>query len=93
MPVLKATANFVGFGLIDGDPYLPPAYVLVYGPTNIFYRQIRNIIFDLTGIPGSSAATGLHWPTSQATSVQNCVFLMNSDAGTKHQGIFIESGE
>ena len=46
----------------------------------------------MTAIPGSSAATGIHWPTAQATSIQNVVFLMSEANGTQHQGLFIESG-
>jgi glucan 1,3-beta-glucosidase len=90
LPVLKATAKFSGFGLIDGDVY--GGNGLQFGATNVFYRQVRNLIFDLTGIPASSAATGIHWPTAQATSIQNCVFKMSDAPGTQHQGMFIESG-
>lgn len=91
MPILKATADFVGFGIIDGDQYQDGGE-LGFGPTNTFFRQIRNIIFDITAIPASSEATGLHWPTAQATSLQNCVFKMSDRAGTMHRGIFIEGG-
>ena len=90
LPILKATADFTGFGLIDGDRY--GANGLEFGATNTFYRQIRNFVFDLTGIPASSAATGVHWPTAQATSLQNCIFKMSDAPGTQHQGIFIEQG-
>ncbi len=90
MPVLKATPNFSGFGIIDGDQY--GANGLQFGATNLFYRQIRNLVFDLTAIPGSSSATGVHWPTAQATSLQNCVFKMSDAPGTQHQGLFIENG-
>jgi glucan 1,3-beta-glucosidase len=90
MPVLKATPNFSGFGLIDGDQY--GGNGLKFGATNTFYRQIRNLIFDLTAIPASSSATGVHWPTAQATSLQNCVFRMSDAPGTQHQGLFIEDG-
>ncbi|RAL65105.1 hypothetical protein DID88_001211 [Monilinia fructigena] len=90
VPTLKATPNFSGFGLIDGDPYYSP--VLNWGSTNVFLRQIRNLIFDMTSIPAGTTATGLHWPTSQATSLQNVVFQMSSAAGTQHTGLFCESG-
>lgn len=46
----------------------------------------------MTSIPASSAATGIHWPTAQATSLQNCVFQMSAEQGTQHQGVFIEEG-
>ena len=94
LPVLKATANFQGLGLIDGNPYEPgnPNGVLQFGPTNVFWRQIRNLEIDMTSIPASSAATGIHWPTAQATSIQNVIFRMSQAAGNQHQGLFIEGG-
>ncbi|KAK3722123.1 hypothetical protein LTR37_002556 [Vermiconidia calcicola] len=94
LPTIKAFSTFAAtngtIGLIDGDPYGPDG--LLYGSTTIFWRHIRNLIIDMTDIPASSAATGIHWPTAQATSIQNVIFEMNSDNGTQHQGIFIESG-
>ncbi|KAI8955338.1 glycoside hydrolase family 55 protein [Xylaria longipes] len=90
VPTLKATPVFTGFGVIDGAQY--QASGLPYGATNIFWRQIKNFIIDITAIPAENAATGIHWPTSQATSLQNVVFRMSSDAGTQHQGLFIEDG-
>ena len=90
-PILKATPNFSGFGLIDGDQYQAGG-VLGFGATNVFYRQVRNFVLDMTAIPAGSAATGIHWPTAQATSVQNVIFRMSDAPGTKHQGFFIESG-
>ena len=47
----------------------------------------------MTSIPAETTATGLHWPTSQATSLQNVVFQMSSAPGTQHTGLFCESGE
>ncbi len=91
MPILKATSGFTGLGIIDGAQYQAGGS-LPYGSTNIFWRQVRNIVIDTTAIPASTEATGIHWPTAQATSLQNLVFKMSSNAGTKHQGIFIESG-
>ncbi|KAH7034731.1 glycoside hydrolase family 55 protein [Microdochium trichocladiopsis] len=91
LPVLKATPNFVGFGVIDAAQYQPGG-VLPYGATNIFWRQVRNFVIDLTGVPATVEATGIHWPTAQATSLQNIVFKMSSNTGTKHQGVFIEAG-
>jgi len=92
MPVIRAFANFSGsgIGLIDGDPY--GANGLEYGATNVFWRQVRNLVLDMTLIPADSSATAIHWPTAQATSLQNMVFLMSDVAGTQHQGVFIESG-
>lgn len=90
-PVLKAAPNFAGFGLIDGDPYWTQN--LNWGSTNVFFRQIRNFVFDLRAIPSGNQATGIHWPTSQATSLQNIVFEMSAAPGTQHTGLFCESGK
>lgn len=90
LPVIKATSNFTGIALIDGDPY--GANGLSYGATNVFWRQVRNFILDQTNIPITSATFGIHWPTGQATSLQNIAFHMSSANGTQHQGLFIENG-
>lgn len=90
MPVLKATSNFTGLGLIDGDLYGSDG--IDWNPTNVFFRQVRNLVFDTTAIPANTSATAIHWPSAQATSLQNCVFKMNDAPGTQHEGIFIESG-
>ena len=94
IPTIKAFSTFAApagnIGLIDGDPY--GANGLEYGSTNVFWRQIRNFIIDMTEIPAEGAATGIHWPTGQATSIQNVVFEMSSASGTQHTGIYIESG-
>ena len=90
VPVIKGLAYFQGFALIDADPYYTQN--LNWGSTNVFFRQIRNFIFDTTDIAAGSTATGIHWPTAQATSLQNLVFQMSTAAGNQHQGLFIESG-
>ncbi|KAI1654746.1 glycoside hydrolase family 55 protein [Daldinia decipiens] len=89
-PVIKGSANFQGFGLIDGNPYYTEN--LNWVSTNVFYRQIRNFVFDTTGIAPATAATGIHWPTSQATSLINVEFNMPTDPSVVHVGLFIESG-
>ncbi|KAI1322736.1 glycoside hydrolase family 55 protein [Xylariaceae sp. FL0255] len=90
VPTLKATSNFAGFGLIDGNHYYgsDPNWVT----TNVFYTSVRNFIIDTTAIPAATAATGIHWPTSQATSLINIVFNMPTDSGVVHVGLFCESG-
>jgi len=95
LPTLKASPSYnssVGFGLIDGSPYLDfgrNAGQTAFGATNTFFRQIRNLILDTTALPANFSATGLHWPTAQTTSIQNVVFNMNAEKGTLHQGILI----
>ncbi|KKP01538.1 exo-beta-1,3-glucanase [Trichoderma harzianum] len=92
LPTLKASPNFggVGLGVIDGDKNH------IWGPTNIFYRQVANFIIDLTDVPPvndqGSGPTGIHWPTAQATSIQNVRIVMSDAPNTAHQGIFMEDG-
>lgn len=59
---------------------------------NVFFRQIRNFVIDTTNIPAGNAATGIHWPTSQATSLQNIVFNMPTASNVVHVGLFMEEG-
>lgn len=92
IPTLLASPNLSGLGVIDGDQYAPPDYNEGWGSTNVFFRQVHNFIIDMRQIPASSLATGIHWPTAQATSVQNIVFYMSDAPGTKHTGLFIEDG-
>lgn len=89
--ILQATASFTGIGLIDGDEYQDDGDQ-GWTSTNVFLRQIRNLVIDMTNIPGTTAATGIHWPTAQATSIQNVVINLSAETGTQHQGIFIENG-
>lgn len=91
MPVIKASASFPATWLIDGDQYQAGG-AQGWGSTNVFYRQIRNLVLDMTAIPPQVPATGIHWPTAQATSLQNVQILMSSAPGTQHQGLFIENG-
>lgn len=74
LPTILAAPNFSGgLGLIDADPYQSSGNQ-GYGSTNIFWRQIRNFIIDTTQVAASSSITGIHWPTAQATSVENVIF-------------------
>ncbi|KAF2198358.1 exo-beta 1,3 glucanase-like protein [Delitschia confertaspora ATCC 74209] len=88
--VLKATPGFEGLGVIDADPY--PDERQAWASINIFFRQIRNINIDLTAILPEKPATGLHWPTGQATSLQNVKIIMTPSATSQQQGLFIENG-
>lgn len=90
--ILRATAGFTGLGLIDGDQYQSSGNQ-GWTSTNVFYRQIRNLVLDLTAIPASGGSTGIHWPTAQATSLQNVEIKLNADSGTQAQGLFIENGK
>lgn len=90
-PVIKATAAFEGLGVIDGDVYQNDGNQ-GWTSTNVFFRQIRNFVIDLTDISPTKGATGIHWPTGQASSLFNIKIMMSSASGSQHQGIFIENG-
>jgi glucan 1,3-beta-glucosidase len=67
--------------------------VLGWGSTNVFWRQIRNLVIDMTGIGNTALeVAGIHWPSSQATSLENIHVKMTTAAGNKQEGLFIESG-
>ncbi|KAL2132211.1 hypothetical protein VTI74DRAFT_4067 [Chaetomium olivicolor] len=89
-PVLKATANFEGRWLLDTNPYGPGG--LAWGATNVFWRQVANFVIDLTNVPASTLIAGIHWPSSQSTSLSNIVFKLSEASGNQHQGLFIEEG-
>jgi len=91
MPVIKALRYFRPntLGLLDGDQYTSTG-ALKFGSTNVFFRSVRNMVFDTTEVPGTVYA--VHWPSSQATSIQNCVFKLSQAPGTHHTGLFIEEG-
>ena len=91
LPVIKPSADFNGSYVLDGNPYQPGGNT-AWGSTNVFWRQTRNLIFDFSSVPADTALAGVHWPTGQATSLQNLQFKLSSAAGTQHVGIFIESG-
>lgn len=98
LPVIKASPKFRSLALIDGNFYQPGtaatgfAGALSYKAVNVFYRQIRNLILDTTAIPANVSVNCIHWPTSQATSLEKLVFRMSDSPGTKHQGLLIEAG-
>lgn len=90
LPVIKAAPSFAGMAVIDADPY-EDGGANWYTNQNNFYRQIRNFVIDLTGMPATSGA-GIHWQVAQATSLQNIVFNMVQGASSKQQGIFMDNG-
>lgn len=90
--VLKASPNLQALALIDASPYQDGTGKPGWTSTNVFARQIRNFVIDLTPIPATSGAQGIHWPASQATSIQNVKIQMNVASNSVHAGIFIENG-
>lgn len=95
-PTIKVSADYkndIGLAVLDADIYIPAGSGAEwYANQNNFYRQVRNIVIDMTGAP--LFATGIHWQVAQATSLQNIVIRMRpkTDTNNAQQGIFAENG-
>ncbi|EED77302.1 predicted protein, partial [Postia placenta Mad-698-R] len=84
---------FIVMSRPDVDPYIAGGNgAQWYNDTNNFFRSVRNFVIDLTEMPATSSATGLHWQVSQGTSLYNIVVEMSTASDTAHQGIFMENG-
>ncbi|PSN72002.1 exo-beta 1,3 glucanase-like protein [Corynespora cassiicola Philippines] len=90
--VLKADPSLTALALIDASPYQDGTGEPGWTSTNTFLRQIRNLVIDLTPIPATKGAQGIHWPASQATTIQNVKIVMNQSPDSVHAGIFVENG-
>ncbi|SPN99998.1 related to beta-1,3 exoglucanase precursor [Cephalotrichum gorgonifer] len=93
LPVIKASPNFAtntSLAVIDANPYGEKG--LAWIPVNVFFRQIQNFVIDTTDVPASASAIGLHWPSSQATTLSNVEFRLATGSGTKHVGMLTEEG-
>jgi glucan 1,3-beta-glucosidase len=91
-PVLKAAVTLDALALIDASPYRGDGKV-AWISTNVFLRQIRNLEIDGTAIPPQKGFQGIHWPASQATTIQNVKIRMTQSSYSTHAGIFVENGE
>lgn len=96
-PRLKAAPEFVGLGVLSTDEYTgeggtgidggDPQY---YVNTANFYRQIRNVIIDVSGTGNYRDTACLHYQVAQATSLQNVELV--AAPGSKQIGIYAENG-
>ncbi|KAH8648707.1 pectate lyase superfamily protein-domain-containing protein [Xylariales sp. PMI_506] len=99
MPIIKAAASFVGLGVISTDVYVPNGGTGIDGNakewyinTANFYRQIRNLIIDITATNQGAYVAALHYQVAQATSLTNMVIVCSQSAGTTQQAIYAENG-
>ena len=77
--------------VIDADPYTDEGSNW-YTNQNNFFRQIRNLVIDLTAMPPEVGA-GIHWQVAQATSLQNIRFeMVKGGDKNQQQGIFMDNG-
>ncbi|KAK2747757.1 hypothetical protein FQN57_001787 [Myotisia sp. PD_48] len=92
LPVIKASPQFKGISVIDADPYNNDGSNW-YTNQNNFFRSIRNLVIDLTGLDRGTGA-GIHWQVAQASSLQNLRFEMvrGGGAANRQQGIFMDNG-
>lgn len=92
LPTLKASANLEALALIDASPYNNQNGEPGWISTNLFMRQIRNLIIDGTARPPTAGFQAIHWPASQATTIQNVKIRMTQASNSVHAGIFVENG-
>ncbi|KAI8211142.1 hypothetical protein K4K52_011113 [Colletotrichum sp. SAR 10_76] len=91
-PTLIASADFVGLGVLSTDEYTggQGGAEEYYINTANFYRQIRNIIIDITGAGVNISC--LHYQVAQATSLQNVELIASTDAALNQIGMYAENG-
>lgn len=103
MPTIKGSFNFTGIALFDSDFYISGGNGAEwYINQNNFYRQIRNFVFNMTGMNWTNTdngqqyvPAGIHWQVGQATSITNCDFQMAVSTATQSAtavGIYMENG-
>ncbi|KAH9845616.1 glycoside hydrolase family 55 protein [Teratosphaeria destructans] len=87
-PTLTAAPRFVGLGVLSNDEYTGGVGGAEEWFTNTanFYRQIRNIVIDIT--PAGPNISCLHYQVAQATSLQNVKLIAQGD----QIGMFAENG-
>ncbi|KAI1371648.1 glycoside hydrolase family 55 protein [Hypoxylon crocopeplum] len=95
-PTLKASKNFIGLGVLSTDEYTggetgPDGNDQEYYiNTANFYRQIRNVIIDVTLTRDAQKVSCLHYQVAQATSTQNVELV--AAPGSSQTGIYAENG-
>lgn len=86
-PIFKASSNFNGATLINGNDYATNG---ASGTTN-FFIGIKNIVLDTTNINPSTAVVALTWGVAQACQLTNIKIQMPSNSGG-HVGIDLNQG-
>jgi hypothetical protein len=93
LPTIKAVPPFNAIAILDSNPYYPNP-TNWYQNQNNMWRQVRNLILDITDLPYSFSGGAIHWQVAQATSLQNIV--MNARKGScatnQQHGIFMDNG-
>lgn len=85
--------NVIGQAVFDADIYIPEGSgVSWYANQNNFFRQLRNVVIDMTEAP--LFAAGVHWQVAQATHLNNIHVKMRpkTDTNNKQIGVYAENG-
>ncbi|KAH9219718.1 pectate lyase superfamily protein-domain-containing protein [Leptodontidium sp. 2 PMI_412] len=92
-PRLLAAKSFIGLGVLSTDEYTGGngGAEQYYINTANFYRQIRNIIIDITQAQGKQISC-LHYQVAQATSLQNVELVAAAGASSDQIGMYAENG-
>lgn len=94
-PTLLASSSFLGLGVLSTDEYTGGGKGIdggdqeYYVNTANFYRQIRNIVIDITNAQAQNISC-LHYQVAQATSLQNVELVATS--GSNQIGMYAENG-
>lgn len=86
-PIFKASANFNGESLINGNDFATNG---ASGTTN-FFIAIKNIVIDTTAINKDTAVIALRWGIAQACQLTNIKINMPTNSGS-HIGIDLNQG-
>jgi glucan 1,3-beta-glucosidase len=99
LPTLRANTNFTYSQyqqfLLDGDQYQGTFFQGTnqgFKSTNVFWRQIANLVIDISTLPSTFNIGAIHWPTAQATSIQNVVVRASASSDSIQVGLLIEDG-
>jgi glucan 1,3-beta-glucosidase len=94
LPILKALPSFDEIGVLESNVYLPYGFNW-YANQNNMWRQVKNLVVDITAVPPNRVVSCIHWQVAQATSLQNMVFIMapaTPGDGSQQKGIFMDNG-
>jgi hypothetical protein len=99
-PTLLASPKFVGLGVLSTDEYTGGGVGTdgfdqeYFVNTANFYRQIRNVIIDISKTPSTSGdelgQSCIHYQVAQATSLENVELI--AAAGSNQVGLYAENG-
>ncbi|KXJ84885.1 pectate lyase superfamily protein-domain-containing protein [Microdochium bolleyi] len=97
-PIIVGSSSFVGLGVITSSAFTTRNaewYIGGASTGSSAYRNIRNLVIDIRGVPQDASMAGIHWQASHASSVESVDVYMadgTRHAETTHVGIYVENG-